>query len=207
MYLAGAVATPDLTAALAREIVDVLERLQASATCRGAVGSDCTLRDRLDDITSRWRALGKLGEELGPLAERLGEIVRLLEWLVEDGRATALTPPCPAPGDTAVLLARVEVDRCKVLRITNAVRAYVLAPTTLRHWGAIRTPDPAGGWSAGAPAPDLATVASELAALRRSYAALEQRLAELEAEHLGPPARPPVAQAAPAAPAAPRGTP
>jgi hypothetical protein len=100
------------------------------------------------------------------------------------------------------------------------VRPYVLAPSALRHWGAIRLPDGLGDCAPReterssaleAAAPDDATLAGELSELRRSHAALERRLAELEltfASHVArtaPP--PPPAAAVGAGPAASKGAP
>ena len=105
--------------------------------------------------------------------------------LVEDCLCAAINPPCPTGGGDAVLLGCIEVDRCKVVEICNTVRPYVFAPATLRYWGSIQPPSAAGccdddsgeQGAKPAPRPDLA---SELAELKRSHAALEQRLAELE---------------------------
>ena len=106
--------------------------------------------------------------------------------LVEACRCAAINPPCPMSGGDAVLLGCIEVDRCKVVAICNTVRPYVFAPSTLRYWGSIQPPSAAGccnddsgepGGGKPVPRPDPA---SEIAELKRSHAALEQRLAELE---------------------------
>lgn len=210
-YLGGAVATPAMIEALGGELAELVERLRSSVACRDEVQADCALREQLDGLAPRWSGRGELGGELAVMKDQLGPIVDVLRRFAEDRRRAALEPPCAEPGDTAVRLARIEVaDRCKVVRIDQAVRAYVLAPAALRHWGAIQLPDGlASARAAGreAPAPDAATLASELAELRRTQAILERRLGDLELElaaHAARTAPPPTP--APPAPA-PKGAP
>jgi hypothetical protein len=105
---------------------------------------------------------------------------------VRDCQCAAINPPCPTSTDDAVLLACIEVDRCKVVQICNTLRHHVFAPATLRYWGSIQPPSSAG--CCGAIVEDggndevkpRADAAKELAELKRGYAALERRLAELE---------------------------
>jgi hypothetical protein len=223
LYLGGVVATPATTRAFADEIAELAAQLQAAAGCRDDIHSDCSLRELIDGLALRWNAGDDLASQLAKLPAQLGKIVDVLVRFVDDCRCAAISPPCAASDDPAVLLASIEVDRCNVVRICNTVRPYVLAPTTLRYWGSVELPDAAecdGAQGDGrgsrdgnhptpgikaklervalersgtaqslraqllgngdAPALDPAALASELAELRQSHAALERRLAELE---------------------------
>jgi hypothetical protein len=46
----------------------------------------------------------------------------------------AVNPPCRPCTDPAVLLACIEVDHCKVVKVCNLTRDYVWSPTALQHW-------------------------------------------------------------------------
>jgi hypothetical protein len=228
-YLAGAVVTPAVLAALTDELVGLAAELQATAGCNHEIHADCALRDLIDNLAPRWQLSDparQLGQ-LGTMTAQLASIADAIGRLATDCRCAAINPPCATPGDTAVLLATIEVDRCNVVRICNTSRSYVLAPSTLRYWDAIELPDRTGCCgpeaagtpgtarpprTAGAddkiadklaqlaavrgrhtpslrtllpsspdePELDPAAVVNELVELRRSHAALERRLADLE---------------------------
>lgn len=179
LYLAGAVVTPAVMRVLADEIAVLAMRFQAVAGCREGIHTDCALRELADTLAPRWNPDGELTRELTALNAQLGPIVDAISRLAEDCRCAAINPRCPASDGEGVLLARIEVDRCKVVRICNTVRPYVLAPATLRYWGAIDPPD-LGETGEPVPAADPVALASELAALQTRHAHLERRLGRLE---------------------------
>jgi hypothetical protein len=72
-------------------------------------------------------------ESLGLALSRL--LVRLRRF-IRDCACVAVLPKCAPCDDTAVLLACVTVDDCKIVDVCNVVRRFVLAPTTLRYWDA-----------------------------------------------------------------------
>ena len=112
LFLAGVIATPAIADALGGELGELVRQLQSSAACRGEIHADCALRDAIEALEPR----APLGD-LAVLSKQLGDVADAVRRYFDDRRAAELSPPCPAPGEPAVLLARVEVDRCRVVRI------------------------------------------------------------------------------------------
>ncbi|HWO25310.1 MAG TPA: hypothetical protein VNO30_41505 [Kofleriaceae bacterium] len=125
---------------------------------------------------------------------KLETAISLLRRFLENYKATVINPVCSPCDDRSVLLVHLDVKDGKVTRIDNRVRTYVLAPTTLRYWGAIARPEfavhgapqAAGERTAKRrPAPTSAQIAAsrpeqasaaELAQLREELASLRTRL-------------------------------
>jgi hypothetical protein len=70
-------------------------------------------------------------EEYATGAQSLGQA--LLRYLL-DCVCAALNPACQPCNDPAVLLACLEVKDCKVVRICNLERTFVISPTAVRYW-------------------------------------------------------------------------
>jgi hypothetical protein len=68
------------------------------------------------------------------LGQANGKLVELLIRYVVDCVCAALNPPCAPCEDTGVLLACLEVRDCKVIRICNSERDYVISGSALRYW-------------------------------------------------------------------------
>ncbi len=102
----------------------------------------CVLPAKVGGLKPVWKR-GRSGREIIDIAgKQMGKAADAIDYYLLDCKCAALNPPCPPCDDTGVLLACFEVDKCKVVRICNTVRQYVLAPTTLRYWEAIRYPYP-----------------------------------------------------------------
>jgi hypothetical protein len=105
----------------------------------GTPDTDCNLSEAIDavptaidpnELNARKTAISALDES--------SKLVRRVFHACD---CRAVNPPCTGPcTDTSVLLASIEVDNCKVIKICNTVRQYVLAPTTLRYWDATCSP-------------------------------------------------------------------
>jgi len=95
--------------------------------------ADCELRSLAQAVSATtatsqdaaaFSSLGKAGSALACLYARL----------VADSTCAALNPSCAPCEDTDVLLASVDVRDCRVVRICNARRDYVISGSVLRHW-------------------------------------------------------------------------
>src|SRR5262249_50818430 len=96
---------------------------------------DCTLNDLIDQLTPGWSQKGDQLSSYTQAQQQLATATDAIERFLTDCRCAAINPPCPPCDDPGVLLACFEVKDCKVVKICNTVRCYVLAPTTLRYWG------------------------------------------------------------------------
>jgi hypothetical protein len=132
-FLYGSTASPEMLQLGAEQLDAMSARLQQLAGCgKHKVHTDCLVPDLIDKLKPGWSSYAKAKDQLDAAA---GAIERFLL----DCRCAAFNPPCPPCDDTGVLLACFEVDHCKVVKICNTARCYVLAPTTLRYWGLIDT--------------------------------------------------------------------
>jgi hypothetical protein len=61
-------------------------------------------------------------------------VIDALKQILLDCVCAAVNPPCAPCEDTAVVLAEVAVERCKVVEICNQVRRYAVTGTALRYW-------------------------------------------------------------------------
>jgi hypothetical protein len=96
--------------------------------------TDCTLRDKVFAMS-----LPTFGNQLGETETR--SFVAATEPLIElfinflrDCICRAFNPACMPCEETAVLLACLEVDDCKVVKICNLERTFVLSPSAVRYW-------------------------------------------------------------------------
>jgi hypothetical protein len=64
--------------------------------------------------------------ELRQIAEAAGALTTAVRRFLTDAACTTLNPPCTECSDTDVLLARVELDDCDVVRIRTGTREQVL---------------------------------------------------------------------------------
>jgi hypothetical protein len=97
--------------------------------------ADCQLREDVRAIVLAATTTGNVQtsetEELANSAQLLVQV--LLRYLL-DCVCAALHPACQPCNDPAVLLACLEVRDCKVVRICNLERTFVVAPTAMRYW-------------------------------------------------------------------------
>lgn len=106
----------------------LLDRLDASPDL-----ARCDLRRRVRAINLTCPPERKALEEEGWLepSRQLKEA-----WLsyFQDCFCRALLPPCPPCDDPAVLLACLEVEECRVVKVCNLERTFVFTPVALRYW-------------------------------------------------------------------------
>jgi hypothetical protein len=122
----------------ALKIVSV--QLQAAAGCGSPkVHTDCTLQPLLDSLAPIFKTTPE-AHEIGLLNSNSLRAKEAIERFMTDCDCAAINPPCPPCDDPGVLLACIEVDGCKVVKICDTVREYVYAPSTLRYWDAIDLP-------------------------------------------------------------------
>jgi hypothetical protein len=106
----------------------LLERLE-----RAGAATSCELRDRLlavrigdsDDLDVASAASSALASE---------ELSLIFVEYLRDCICMALNPEAAPCEDAGVLLACVEMRACKVSRICNMSRRFVLSPANLRYW-------------------------------------------------------------------------
>lgn len=122
-----------------REQLDIVAvKLRAAAGCgTQKIHTDCCLSDTLDRLAP---AFGTSTHALMHLSDAAYTASDAIWRYYNDCDCAAINPPCPPCDDPGVLLACIEVDHCKVVRICNTVREYVYAPSTLRYWDAIDVP-------------------------------------------------------------------
>ena len=125
-----------LTAASSVAAVDevrnwLLERLNNSPFL-----TDCTLRQRVYKLIPPSFGAGK-----GDYEDRARLLIATLDSLMEaaidylrDCVCRALNPPCVPCEDSAVLLACLDVEKCKVIKVCNLERTFVLSPAAVRYW-------------------------------------------------------------------------
>lgn len=143
-FMSGTVVSPGLMQVVREELDDLAAHLQREFGCgTGKIHTNCKLPKLIAELKPGWSAnaekidIVKFGQQVGQAARTIREL------LLIDCQCAALNPPCPPCDDTAVLLARLDVEQCKVVAICNTVRQYVIAPTTIRYWNKIVAPAPA----------------------------------------------------------------
>jgi hypothetical protein len=94
--------------------------------------ADCGLRDEVE--TLRIPALSADGRPPANLEELSRQLDDLLERYLRACFCAAVNPVCQPCEDTGVLLACLDVQDCKVVRVCNAERRFVLSPAALRYW-------------------------------------------------------------------------
>jgi hypothetical protein len=98
--------------------------------------ADCQLREDVRSIVLEATLLG--GEVRASEADDYAKSGRLLVHAlvryVLDCVCAALNPVCQPCNDPAILLACLEVKDCKVVRICNLERTFVISPTAIRYW-------------------------------------------------------------------------
>lgn len=138
-FLYGSAASPEILQLGAEQLDTIAVRLQQFAGCgKHEVHTDCLLPDLIDKLKPGWSSKGEKLDYAKAKAQ-LDAAAGAIERFLLDCRCAAINPPCPPCDDTGVLLACFEVDHCKVVKICNTARCYVLAPTTLRYWGLLDT--------------------------------------------------------------------
>jgi hypothetical protein len=123
------------------EQLDIMSlQLKGAAGCGPSkVRTDCRLQDLIDGLAPTFEVTTDASQvyRMQLASERAANAI---ERFMIDCMCAATNPPCPPCDDPAVLLARIDVDGCKVVRICNTVRRYVYAPSSLRYWDAIDVP-------------------------------------------------------------------
>ena len=96
--------------------------------------TDCTLRGRVFSM-----ALPSFSQQIGDTGTRTlvsanRPLIEAFLDFLRDCICRALNPACEPCDDTGVLLACLEVEECKVVRICNLERDFVLSPAAVRYW-------------------------------------------------------------------------
>jgi hypothetical protein len=133
MFLNGVVWDEDVAAASLQHLALTATKLKELGGCFGKLHTDCELRDVIEKLDPKWSPIDVRDYEQA--AKQLEETANIVRRFLIDCECAAVLPPCAPCDDPGVLLACFEVDRCKVVRICNMERQFVLAPTTLRYWG------------------------------------------------------------------------
>lgn len=134
-FLYGGAASPEMLAIGAQQLEEIAARLQQLAGCGSyKARTDCELPGMIDTLRPRWSRQGDRGDYVAA-KDQLGAAAHVIERFLRDCQCAAINPPCLPCDDPGVLIACLEVDRCKVVRICNTARCHVLAPTALRYWG------------------------------------------------------------------------
>lgn len=135
-YAHGLASGELLDAAVARAGKDLATAVAMASSCTPDVTPDCKL---VDDAAALARAFATF--DLSPAFQQerprvfvIGQILELFVRYLVSRMCTVINPPCRPCDDPAVLLACVEIDGCKVVRICNLSRDYVWSPTALQHW-------------------------------------------------------------------------
>jgi hypothetical protein len=123
----------ELSRASAQHLAVTAAKLKQLAGCSGKVIADCELRELIERLDPKWNPEDDPGGERA--TQQLSEAADIIRRLLVDCACSAINPPCAPCEDVGVLLACFEVEQCKVVRICNSVRQFVLAPSTLRYWG------------------------------------------------------------------------
>lgn len=143
-FMGGGIVSPQIMEVARIEIEDLATQLKREFGCgTGKIHTDCTLPELIDQLQPAWGSKAekvdviKFGQQVGASANTIRRLIEL------DCACAAINPPCPPCDDAGVLLACFEVDKCKVVKICNTVRQYVLAPSSLRYWDLLDIPHPA----------------------------------------------------------------
>ncbi|MCI0392750.1 MAG: hypothetical protein MOB07_28800 [Acidobacteria bacterium] len=96
--------------------------------------TDCTLRGRVFTLVmpAFSQQIGDTGTRTLVSANR--PLIEAFLDFLRDCICRALNPACEPCDDTGVLLACLEVEECKVVRICNLERDFVLSPAAVRYW-------------------------------------------------------------------------
>jgi hypothetical protein len=182
----------ELSRASAQHLKLTASKLEQIGGCFGKVIADCELRDLIERLEPKWNLDDD--EERDKASQQLSEAAEIVRRVLADCACAALNPPCPPCDDLGVLLACFEVEQCKVVRICNSVRQYVLAPANLRYWGGApefsgcctkpeasseqppASEDPGSGWFRPPPAPSAPAAAVRRLDAMRRRAPLFERL-------------------------------
>lgn len=132
--------TAHLMEVVQKQIGNAAFQLQAAAGCgTPKIHTDCCLQKELDEMSVSFRATPD-AHQIRLMRDVSLRVIGTIERFLIDCNCAAINPPCPPCDDPGVLLACIDVDHCKVVRICNTVREYVYAPSTLRYWDAIHLP-------------------------------------------------------------------
>jgi hypothetical protein len=98
--------------------------------------ADCQLRDDVRSVvlTANTPIGDVRASETEDYAKSAQLLVHALLRYLLDCVCAALNPVCQPCNDPAVLLACLEVKDCKVVRICNLERTFVISPTAIRYW-------------------------------------------------------------------------
>jgi len=97
--------------------------------------TDCTLADDVRRIVIPEERQGSTVQPgTSPIAEAQAQLYDAIGRYFRGCVCAALNPPCQPCDDMGVLLACLEVKDCRVLRICNLERTFVLTAPALRYW-------------------------------------------------------------------------
>jgi len=138
LYLRGGLLTP----ATYLEYTDAMRVLRANLIealdCKTGATTDCTLASDVLALAlppSSQKTEQQLGtDDAAAIVTATDPLVQALLRYVADCICLALNPPCQPCDDPAVLLARIEVEGCKVVQVCDMARTFVLSPRAVRYW-------------------------------------------------------------------------
>jgi hypothetical protein len=96
--------------------------------------TDCGLRDEVLCINLTNPNPNALANAAAAFSTGVVKLLEALFRYLQECLCCALNPPCPPCEDTAVLLACLEVKDCKVVKICDLERTFVLTPLAVRYW-------------------------------------------------------------------------
>jgi hypothetical protein len=136
-YFARSVAfTPALLAATRDALVNQQTWLLARTDC-AQPSTDCSYSDDLHRIQPSAPPSQTITEPIGELSRMYYEYSvlsgALIRYLRQCG-CGAVNPPCPPCDDMGVLLACLEMENCRVVRVCNLERTFALTPVAARYW-------------------------------------------------------------------------
>lgn len=135
LYFARRVAfTPDLLDAANHSLAGTRNWLLSALSCSKPV-TDCTLRDEVEKVNeSSFETSRQTVAELPGMYGRYSTLTGALTRYIRECACASANPPCQPCDDMGVLLACFEFEDCKVTRICNLERTYVISAPALRHW-------------------------------------------------------------------------
>jgi hypothetical protein len=135
LYFARGVAfTTDLLNVADRSLTVTKSWLLAGLDCTKPI-TDCTLREEVEKVNeSSFQTVREPIMELPRMYGRYSTLAGALNRYIRECACAAANPPCPPCDDMGVLLACFELEDCKVVRICNMERTFVLSAVALRHW-------------------------------------------------------------------------
>jgi hypothetical protein len=96
--------------------------------------TNCTLRERVYALVLPRSQEGESKAELTVAADNTDQLIEAFIDYLRDCVCRALNPACLPCEDSGVLLACLELEDCRVMRICNMERSFVLSPAAVKYW-------------------------------------------------------------------------